>query len=201
MTDSRYYDDLETRPAEQREAALMAALRTQLANAKANAPAFARILADVDPSEVVDRRTLALLPVTRKGELPERQRAAPPFGGFAAVAPGALARIFSSPGPIYDPEGRAPDYWRMARALYTADLGLIAYESTAHEGLILDEGVIVEIVQPGTGDPVGPGGVGEVVVTTLTPDYPLIRLGTGDLSAYLPGTSPCGRTNHRIKGW
>jgi len=83
----------------------------------------------------------------------------------------------------------------------TADLGLIAYESTAHEGLILDEGVIVEIVQPGTGDPVGPGGVGEVVVTTLTPDYPLIRFGTGDLSAYLPGTSPCGRTNHRIKGW
>ncbi len=314
MTESPYYDDLETRPAAQREAALMAALRIQLANAKGNAPAFARILADVDPGEVVDRRTLALLPVTRKGELLERQLAAPPFGGFAAVAPGSLARIFSSPGPIYDPEGRAADYWRMARALYaagfrsgdvvhncfsyhltpagsmletgaralgcavvpggtgqseqqvrtiadlkpagyvgtpsflaiildkaaelrvdlaclgkalvsgeafpaalrerfatagidalqcyaTADLGLIAYESTAREGLILDEGVIVEIVQPGTGDPVGPGGVGEVVVTTLTPDYPLIRFGTGDLSAYLPGTSPCGRTNHRIKGW
>jgi phenylacetate-CoA ligase len=244
----------------------------------------------------------------------ERQRAAPPFGGFVAAAPGALARIFSSPGPIYDPEGKAVDYWRMARALYaagfrpgdvvhncfsyhltpagsmletgaqalgcaiipggtgqseqqvraiadlrpagyvgtpsflaiildkaaelgveiaclgkalvsgeafpaalrerfaaagidalqcyaTADLGLIAYESPARAGLILDEGVIVEIVQPGTGDPVGPGGVGEVVVTTLTPDYPLIRFGTGDLSAYLPGTSPCGRTNHRIKGW
>jgi phenylacetate-CoA ligase len=83
----------------------------------------------------------------------------------------------------------------------TADIGLIAYESAAREGLILDEGVIVEIVQPGTGDPVGPGGVGEVVVTTLTADYPLIRFGTGDLSAYLPGASPCGRTNHRIKGW
>ena len=309
-----FYDDLETRAPEQREASLLAALRRQLAHAKTNAPAFARILADVDPAEVVDRRTLALLPVTRKGELIERQRAAPPFGGFAATAPGALTRIFSSPGPIYDPEGRRPDYWRMARALHaagfrpgdvlhncfsyhltpagsmlesgahalgcavipggtgqseqqartiadlkpagyvgtpsflaiildkaaelgidlsclgkalvsgeafpaalrgrfatcgidalqcyaTADLGLIAYESAAREGLILDEGVIVEIVQPGTGDPVGPGGVGEVVVTTLTADYPLIRFGTGDLSAYLPGTSPCGRTNHRIKGW
>jgi phenylacetate-CoA ligase len=309
-----FYDDLETRAPEQREAALMAALQIQLAHAKAHAPAFARLLADVDPDEVVDRRTLALLPVTRKGELLEQQRAAPPFGGYAAVAPGALARIFSSPGPIYDPEGRAPDYWRMARALYaagfragdvvhncfsyhltpagsmletgahalgcavvpggtgqseqqvraiadlkpagyvgtpsflaiildkaaelgvdlaclgkalvsgeafpaalrerfaasgiaalqcyaTADIGLIAYESPAREGLILDEGVIVEIVQPGTGDPVGPGGVGEVVVTTLTADYPLIRFGTGDLSAYLPGASPCGRTNHRIKGW
>jgi len=102
MIDSPYYDDLETRSPAQREAALMAALRVQLAHAKANAPALAGILADVDPREIVDRRTLALLPVTRKGELLERQRAAPPFGGFAAVAPGALARIFSSPGPIYD---------------------------------------------------------------------------------------------------
>ncbi len=314
MADSPYYDDLEIRPPEQREAALMQALRSQLAHAKAHAPAFAAILADVDPEEIVDRRTLALLPVTRKSELIERQRAAPPFGGFAAVAPGALARIFSSPGPIYDPEGRGRDYWRMARALYaagfragdvvhncfsyhltpagsmlesgahalgcavipggtgqseqqvrtiadlkptgyvgtpsflaiildkagelgidisglgkalvsgealptalrqrfaaaritalqcygTADLGLVAYESPAREGLILDEGIIVEIVQPGTGDPVGRDGVGEIVVTTLTRDYPLIRFGTGDLSAYLPGTSPCGRTNHRIKGW
>ncbi len=314
MADSPFYDDLEIRPPEQREAALMQALRSQLAHAKAHAPAFAAILADVDPEEIVDRRTLALLPVTRKSELIERQRAAPPFGGFAAVPTGALARIFSSPGPIYDPEGRGRDYWRMARALYaagfragdvvhncfsyhltpagsmlesgahalgctvvpggtgqseqqvrtiadlkpagyvgtpsflaiildkagelgidisglgkalvsgeafptglrqrfaaagiaalqcygTADLGLVAYESPAREGLILDEGIIVEIVQPGTGDPVGPDKVGEIVVTTLTRDYPLIRFGTGDLSAYLPGTSPCGRTNHRIKGW
>ncbi len=314
MADSPFYDDLEIRPPEQREAALMRALRSHLAHAKAHAPAFAAILADVDPEEIVDRRTLALLPVTRKSELIERQRAAPPFGGFAAVPTGALARIFSSPGPIYDPEGRGRDYWRMARALYaagfragdvvhncfsyhltpagsmlesgahalgcavipggtgqseqqvrtiadlkpagyvgtpsflaiildkagelgidisglgkalvsgeafptglrqrfaaagiaalqcygTADLGLVAYESPAREGLILDEGIIVEIVQPGTGDPVGPDKVGEIVVTTLTRDYPLIRFGTGDLSAYLPGTSPCGRTNHRIKGW
>ena len=83
----------------------------------------------------------------------------------------------------------------------TADLGSIAYESAAMEGMIVDEGVIVEIVTPGTGTPVAPGEVGEVVVTTLNPDYPLIRFATGDLSAVLPGESPCGRTNMRIKGW
>jgi phenylacetate-CoA ligase len=83
----------------------------------------------------------------------------------------------------------------------TADLGLIAYETSAREGLVLDEGVIVEIVRPGTGDPVPEGEVGELVVTTLNPDYPLIRFGTGDLSAVLTGTCPTGRTNQRIKGW
>lgn len=83
----------------------------------------------------------------------------------------------------------------------TADLGLIAYESEAREGLILDEEIIVEILRPGTGDPLPEGEVGEVVVTTLNPDYPLIRFATGDLSAVLPGTSPCGRTAPRIKGW
>jgi phenylacetate-CoA ligase len=83
----------------------------------------------------------------------------------------------------------------------TADLGLIAYETSAREGLVVDEGVIVEIVRPGTGDPVAPGEVGEVVVTTLNPDYPLIRFGTGDLSAVLPGACRTGRTNMRIKGW
>ncbi|MDQ7263828.1 AMP-binding protein [Paracoccus sp. PS-1] len=83
----------------------------------------------------------------------------------------------------------------------TADLGLIAYESPAMEGMIVDERVIVEIVRPGTGDPVPDGEVGEVVVTTLNPDYPLVRFATGDLSAVLPGVSPCGRTNMRIKGW
>ena len=83
----------------------------------------------------------------------------------------------------------------------TADLGLIAYETEAREGLVLDEGVIVEIVRPGTGDPVPEGEVGEVVVTSLNPDYPLIRFGTGDLSAVLPGQCPTGRTNVRIKGW
>lgn len=83
----------------------------------------------------------------------------------------------------------------------TADVGLIAYESPALEGMILDEGAIVEIVRPGTGDPVADGEVGEVVVTPLNPDYPLVRFATGDLSAVMPGTSPCGRTNTRIKGW
>jgi phenylacetate-CoA ligase len=83
----------------------------------------------------------------------------------------------------------------------TADLGLIAYETSAHEGLVLDEGVLVEIVRPGTGDPVPAGEVGEVVVTTFNPDYPLIRFGTGDLSAVLAGACPTGRTNTRIKGW
>jgi len=83
----------------------------------------------------------------------------------------------------------------------TADIGLIAYETSAREGLVLDEGVIVEIVRPGTGDPVAPGEVGELVVTSLNPDYPLIRFGTGDLSAVLPGPCPTGRTNTRIKGW
>ena len=83
----------------------------------------------------------------------------------------------------------------------TADLGLIAYETEAREGLILDEGVILEIVRPGTGDPVPEGEVGEVVITSLNPDYPLIRFGTGDLSAVLVGNCPTGRTNTRIKGW
>lgn len=83
----------------------------------------------------------------------------------------------------------------------TAELGLIAYESPAREGLIVDEGAVVEIVEPGTGTPVAEGDVGEVLVTVLNPDYPLIRFATGDLSAMLLGPSPCGRTNRRIKGW
>jgi phenylacetate-CoA ligase len=83
----------------------------------------------------------------------------------------------------------------------TADLGLIAYETEARQGLVIDEGVIVEIVRPGTGDPVPEGEVGELVVTALNPHYPLVRFGTGDLSAVLPGTCPTGRSNQRIKGW
>jgi phenylacetate-CoA ligase len=88
----------------------------------------------------------------------------------------------------------------------SADLGLIAYESlldggSVAPGMILEEALILEIVRPGTGDPLPPGQVGEVVITTFNKDYPLIRFGTGDLSAVLPGTSPCGRTNVRIKGW
>ena len=83
----------------------------------------------------------------------------------------------------------------------TAELGVIAYESPAREGMIVNETLILEIVKPGTGDPLAAGEVGEVVVTSFNPDYPMIRLGTGDLSALMPGVSPCGRTNNRIKGW
>ena len=111
----------------------------------------------------------------------------------AAVAGGAL---FPSLRSHYADRGI-----KVLQCYATADLGNIAYESSAMEGMIVDEGVIVEIVRPGTGDPVPDGEVGEVIVTTLNPDYPLVRFATGDLSAVLPGTSPCGRTNMRIKGW
>jgi phenylacetate-CoA ligase len=87
------------------------------------------------------------------------------------------------------------------QAYATADVGLIAYETSARQGLVVDEGVLVEIVRPGTGDPVPEGEVGEVVVTVLHPEYPLVRFGTGDLSAVLAGPCPSGRTNGRIKGW
>lgn len=87
------------------------------------------------------------------------------------------------------------------QAYATADLGLIAYETEAMQGLVVDEGIYLEIVRPGTGDPVAEGEVGEIVVTHLNPDYPLIRFATGDLSALMPGLSPCGRTNKRIRGW
>ncbi|PAT37414.1 phenylacetate--CoA ligase family protein [Vandammella animalimorsus] len=311
-------DSLETRAPQEREQALLAALAAQVANAQRRSAAFAQTLQGVDASAITSRQALAQLPVTRKYELLERQkaqRAQDLFGGFSAIGFGpAMRRVFASPGPIYEPEGVAVDYWRMARALRaaglkagelvhnsfsyhftpagsmmetgahalgctvfpagtgqteqqaqaiaelrpaayagtpsflkllvekaqamgldigslkkalvsgeafppslrewlqqhgiegyqcyaTADLGLIAYETEAREGLVLDEGVIVEIVRPGTGEPVPEGEVGEVVVTTLNPDYPLIRFGTGDLSAVLPGQCPTGRTNTRIKGW
>jgi phenylacetate-CoA ligase len=317
--DRPFYDSLETRDPADREAALMAALPQAIAAAKQNAPAYRERLASVRPEDITDRRALVDLPVTRKSDLIELQRQNPPFGGFAAVPVSAVARIFASPGPIYELEARRPDFFRMARALYaagiragdlvhntfsyhltpagamlesaaqalgcpvipagignteqqlrtiadlrpaayigtpsflkilldraaeqgsdigsirkalvgaeafpsvlrtefrergiaalqcygTADLGLIAYESFAADGLVcdgmvLDEDVIVEIVHPGTGEPLAPREVGEVVVTTLSPEYPLIRFATGDLSAILPGQSPCGRTNHRIRGW
>ena len=315
---SLHMDALEIRHPAEREAALLAALPALLAHARTASPAFAEILASIDPARITSRAALATLPVTRKHQLLERQqagRAQSVFGGFSTLGFGAaMPRVFSSPGPMYEPEGTRRDYWRMARALFaagfrpgelvhncfsyhfvpagammetgahalgctvfpggtgqteqqvqamaelkpagyigtpsflkiivekatemkvalpsvtkalvsaeafppslrdwladrgiagyqcyaTADLGLIAYETEAREGLVLDEGVIVEIVRPGTGDPVAEGEVGEVVVTTLNPDYPLIRFGTGDLSAVLPGACPSGRTNTRIKGW
>ena len=244
----------------------------------------------------------------------ERQAADKPFGGLASAGPGNMVRVYASPGPVYEPEGEGPDYWRTGRAMYaagvragdlihntlsyhftpagfmiesgaraigcgvfpagvgqtelqvgaivdlqpdvycgtpsflkilidkaaelgadiscikkglvggealppslretlsghgvdvlqfygTADVGTIAYESSAREGLIIDENILVEIVTPGTGDPVAEGEVGEILVTSFSKDYPLVRFATGDMSKYLPGQSPCGRTNTRIAGW
>lgn len=310
-----YFDTLETRDPELRERALMGALSRQVAHAKTHAPAFARILAGVDAADVTSRAALSKIPVTRKSELAATQKESRPFGGLAVAGRGEAARIFSSPGPLYEPESRRADHWRLARSLFaagfrpgdlvhnafayhftpagsmletgahalgctvfpagtgqtelqvqaiaelapdgyvgtpsflrillekadeqgvalpslrkalvsaeafppslrdhfaargiagyqvyaSADLGAIAYETEARSGLVVDEGVLVEVVRPGTGDPVAAGEVGEVVVTTLSNAiYPLIRFGTGDLSAFLPGASPCGRTNARIKGW
>jgi phenylacetate-CoA ligase len=315
---TEYFDPLEIRDARQREAQLMAALPRQVAHAQQHAPAFAQLLAGVDAASITSREALARLPVTRKPELLERQKATrphDPFGGFSTLVRGPqMPHIFASPGPIYEPDSTTADYWRAARAMFaagfrrgdlvhnsfsyhmtpgafimesgahalgctvfpagvgqteqqlqaiaelrpaaylgtpsflrilmekaaetgvdvscmgkaltggealppslrewfashgvtayqsyaTADLGLIAYETQAREGLVLDEGLIVEIVRPGTGDAVADGEVGEMVVTTLNPAYPLIRFGTGDLSALLPGQCPTGRTNTRIKGW
>lgn len=116
---------------------------------------------------------------------------------------GSIAKALVSgealPQPLRD--GFTDRGIRVQQCYATADLGLIAYESIAAEGLIIDEGVYLEIVRPGSGDLVKDGEVGEVVVTSLGPDYPLIRFATGDLSAIMPGTSPCGRSNRRIRGW
>ncbi len=311
---TEFFDSLETRSPDERDSALFAALPEQVALAQADAPAFTKLLAGIDPASVTDRAALARLPVVRKSELIDLQQADPPFASLIAVPKGELRRVFASPGPIYDPEGWDNDWWRIGRALFaagfrrgdlmhncfsyhftpggvmfesgahalgcpvfpagvgnteqqaqavadlkpagyggtpsflkiilekaeemgldhssltkacvsgeallpplrqslkdlgvavtqcyaTADLGLIAYETQAQQGLVVDEGVIVEIVRPGTGDPVPDGEVGEVVVTSFNPDYPLIRFATGDLSAVLAGASPCGRTNLRLKGW
>jgi phenylacetate-CoA ligase len=308
------FDPLERRHPEARRAALATALPDLVRHAVTHAPGWGRQLAGVEPAAVDGIEALASLPVLRKAELIARQADDPPFGGLAATPVGSLRRVFTSPGPIFEPEGNRPDFFRLARALFAAgfrkgdlvhnafayhlmpagamlesgaqalgcpvipagtgntdqqvrvieqlrpvgyvgtpsflgilldkaeeagvrsnfakalvsgeafprplaerlraehgidgyqayaiaDLGLIAYETEAHAGLVVDEGVIVEIVAPGSGDPVAEGEVGEVVVTTFNPDYPLIRFATGDLSAFLPGPSPCGRTNCRLRGW
>ena len=297
----------------------MLALPRLIAHAKKRAPGFAKILEKTDARKITSRKALAALPVTRKSDLVSLQKDLPPLGGLNATPVGKLAKLFVSPGPIYDPEGRGKDWWRAARSLFasgfragdrvlncyayhftpagsimesgaaalgctvipagvgqtemqvaairdlridaytgtpsflklivekademkadisclkkaqvgaeylppalreslrgrgiqvtqcyaSADLGLIAYESLLADGnisggMIVEETQLLEIVRPGTGDPVPPGEVGEVVVTRFNQDYPLIRFGTGDLSAVLPGASACGRTNVRIKGW
>ncbi|MFK4726874.1 phenylacetate-CoA ligase [Bradyrhizobium niftali] len=308
-----HYDALETREQAAREAELFSRLPGVLRSAM-TAPAYADRLKGLDPATVTTRAALACLPVLRKSELPALHKASAPFGGFVAAAPGSFARLFTSPGPIFEPEGRQADPWRGARALFaagfrpddivlntfsyhltpggfifdssaralgcavipagpgnteqqlelieayrpvgysgtpdflkilldaaatagrdvssikralvsgaafppslqaeikargidayqafgTADLGLIAFETAAREGMVVNEDLIMEIVKPGTGDPVAEGDVGEIVVTSLDQHHPWIRLALGDLTAALPGPSKCGRTNMRIKGW
>ncbi len=310
---SEFYDSLETRDPAAREADLFARLPSVL-EAAMSAPGYAAHLQGVDPGAITSRAALARLPILRKSDLPALHKANPPFGGFVPQPAGTFARLFTSPGPIFEPEGAEHDVWRGARSLFaagfrkgdivlntfsyhltpgglvmdsaaralgcavipagpgnldqqfelieayrpvaycgtpdflkilldggakagrelsslkralvggaafpkslqdeiktrgidayqsygTADLGLVAYETPAREGMVINEGIIVEIVQPGTGEPVRDGDVGEVVVTTLDPHHPWIRLAVGDLSATLVGMSPCGRTNARIKGW
>lgn len=308
-----HYDARETCEPAAREGDLFSRLPEVLRIAM-TAPTYAERLKGLDPAAVTSRAALAGLPVLRKSELPSLHKAFAPFGGFVAAPPGSFARLFTSPGPIFEPEGRQADPWRGARALFaagfrpndivlntfsyhltpggfifdasaralgcavipagpgnteqqfelieayrpvgysgtpdflkilldaaassgrdvssikralvsgaafppslqaeikargidayqafgTADLGLIAFETEAREGMVVNEDLILEIVKPGTGDPVAPGDVGEIVVTSLDPHHPWIRLALGDLSAALPGLSRCGRTNLRIKGW
>ncbi|HLG83241.1 MAG TPA: AMP-binding protein [Bradyrhizobium sp.] len=311
MTD--HYDTKETRDPQQREAELFARLPAVLRKAM-EAPAYASRFRGVDPAAITSRAALAQLPVLRKSELPALHKANPPFGGFVPTSSGAFARLFTSPGPIFEPEAAHADPWRGARALFaagvrrgdivlntfsyhltpggfimdssaralgcavipagpgnteqqfelieayrpngysgtpdflkilidaaiaagrdiasikralvsgaafppslqkeikahgieayqafgTADLGMVAFETQARDGMVVNEDLILEIVKPGTGEPVADGDVGEIVVTSLDPEHPWIRLALGDLTASLPGISPCGRTNMRIKGW
>lgn len=310
---SEHYDDLETRAPEVREADLFGRLPAVLA-AALTSPGYAAHLQGIDPGAISDRGALATLPILRKAALPALQKAAPPFGGLVSAPLGSFGRLFTSPGPIFEPEGTGLDPWGAARGLFaagfrpgavvlntfgyhltpggfimdsaaralgcavipagpgnteqqleviqayrpsgyagtpdflkilieaaqargvdiscirravvsgaafppslqawvrehgieacqlyaTADVGVIAYETSAREGLVLNENLIVEIVRPGTGDPVAEGEVGEIVVTNLDPHHPQIRLAVGDLTATMPGLSACGRTNTRIRGW
>ena len=308
-----HYDTLEIRDPVERERDIFARLPAATAQAM-TAPGWARQLNGIDPATVTSRLALAKLPLLRKSDLVVAQKEKPPFAGFNVTPPGKAKRLYMSPGPIFEPEGRNEHHTDVARALFAtgfragdvvhnsfsyhltpgayileagahalgcaviaggvgnteaqldaiahlkpsgyigtpdfvkilldtaertgkdasslrrglvsgaalpaslrdelagrgvavlqcyalAEAGVVAYESEAREGMILGEDLIVEIVRPGTPDPVADGEVGEVVVTTFNPDYPMIRLATGDLSAVMPGVSPCGRTNRRIRGW
>src|SRR5262249_1495178 len=157
----QFYDSLEARDPEAREKALIAALPKQIAHAKAHAPASAALLRDVDPTRVTSRAALGKLPVVRKSELIERQKRAPPFGGLAAAKPGDLARVFMSPGPIYDPEGKGRDYWRMARALFAAGFraGDLIHNCFAYH--LTPAGSMVETGAQALGCAVIPGGTGQ----------------------------------------
>jgi phenylacetate-CoA ligase len=311
MTD--HYDALETRSPAQREADLFARLPDVL-RAALKAPAYAERLKGIDPATVTSRAALATLPVLRKSDLPAIHKVAPPFGGLVSAPLGSFGRLFTSPGPIFEPQAAETDSWGSARAVFaaglrpgdvvlntfsyhltpggfifdsaaralgcavipagpgnteqqfelieayrpvayagtpdflkilldnaektgrdvssikramvsaaafppslraeiksrgidayesfgTADLGIVAFETSARDGMVVNENLILEIVKPGTGDPVREGDVGEIVVTSLNPHHPWIRLAIGDLTAALPGPSAAGHTNLRIKGW
>ncbi|MCA3223237.1 MAG: AMP-binding protein [Burkholderiales bacterium] len=308
-----HLDARETRDPAERERDLLARLPALIESAL-RAPGWRQHLGAVEPRAIDSRAALAQLPVLRKSELTRLQKESPPFGGFVPGPVQAYGRLFSSPGPIYEPEGRHDDPWRAARGLYAAgfragdivlntfsyhlvpggfildsgaralgcavipagpgnteqqldliaqlrptaytgtpdflkilldaaasagrdassigkavvsgaafpptlqaeikargidayqlyavaDLGVVAYETAARAGMVVMEDVLLEVVRPGTGEPVPEGEVGEVVVTSFDPQHPWIRLALGDLTAVLPGGSPCGRTNTRIKGW
>jgi phenylacetate-CoA ligase len=308
-----HLDARETRDPAERERDLLARLPALIESALP-APGWRQHLGAVEPRAIDSRAALAQLPVLRKSELTRLQKESPPFGGFVPGPVQAYGRLFSSPGPIYEPEGRHDDPWRAARGLYAAgfragdivlntfsyhlvpggfildsgaralgcavipagpgnteqqldliaqlrptaytgtpdflkillyaaasagrdassigkavvsgaafpptlqaeikargidayqlyavaDLGVVAYETAARAGMVVMEDVLLEVVRPGTGEPVPEGEVGEVVVTSFDPQHPWIRLALGDLTAVLPGGSPCGRTNTRIKGW
>ncbi|MBN8977044.1 MAG: AMP-binding protein [Rhizobiales bacterium] len=308
-----HYDALEIRKSQDREADLFARLPDVL-RAALKAPAYAERLAGIDPAKVTSRAALAALPVLRKSDLPALHKAAPPFGGFVSAPLGSFGRLFTSPGPIFEPQAAETDSWGSARAIFaaglrpgdvvlntfsyhltpggfifdsaaralgcavipagpgnteqqfelieayrpvayagtpdflkilldnaektgrdvssikramvsaaafppslrteiksrgidayesfgTADLGIVAFETSARDGMVVNENLILEIVKPGTGEQVTEGDVGEIVVTSLNPHHPWIRLALGDLTAALPGVSASGRTNTRIKGW
>src|ERR1700686_1394524 len=156
-----YFDTLETRDPDLRERAQLAALPAQIAHAKAHAPAYARLLADVDPREVSSRAALSRLPVVRKSDLRKLQRSERPFGGFATLAWGDATLVFASPGPIYEPEGRDLDYWRLARALHAAGFraGDLVHNCFSYHfspaGSMLDTGLHA------LGCTVFPGGTGQ----------------------------------------
>lgn len=314
-----FFDELEGRPAQERERELFARLPAFLERSVSRAPGLAKWLAGVELRAVTSREAMTRLPVLRKDELGRFQAEDPPFGGFADKEYLKGNRVFLSPGPIWEPQGPEGDWAGAARAFFaagirpgdivhnvfahhmtpggfmldagaralgctvfpagtgntdmqveaaralqpqvycgtpdflkaildraeesgrplasvrrglvsagalfpslreeyrrrgievfqcyaTAEFGVIAYETESpgggpNPGMVLNENLIVEIVRPGTGEPVADGEVGELVVTGFNPAYPLVRLGTGDLSAFIDEPSPCGRTNRRIKGW
>ncbi len=156
-----HYDALETRDPEVRERDSLGRLPVQVAHAMARAPAFARALAGIDPRAVTSREALAKLPVIRKGELLDLQQGARPFGGLAASGYGELARVFASPGPIYEPEGRAPDWWRLARALYAAGFrrGDLVHNCFSYH--FTPAGSMLETGAHALGCAVFPGGTGQ----------------------------------------